>query len=150
MEKQPKQKQLERGSVISQIGSILIVAFIFALILAYSAYGKITQERLAINNVAKEYLYKMEEMGFLSSEDQVNLDLDMANIGATIVSYTTSDGSITDTSQVTYGDRVTLALAISFQNPLYRVFSTDEAMFQIHGFEENLNYELVMSSTAKW
>lgn len=151
--------RLEKGNVIDQIGSILVVAFIFCLILAYSAYGKITQERLAINNVAKEYLYKMEEIGYMSPEDFQNFKDDMSNIGVTVVgadgstdaSVLTAQGEQTDYNQVTYGDTVTLAFTVQFENPFYTIFTKEGgSLFNIMGFEENISYDVVMSSTAKW
>lgn len=145
-----KEKKIEKGNIIDQLGSIILVAFVFALILAYSGYGKVTQERLAINNVAKEYLYKMEEQGYLSSDNEDLLVSDMKSIGATVNSTKLEDGTATSTSQVTYGDKVTLALQVSFSNPFYTLFGMKNSQFHIPGFEKELNYIVRMSSTAKW
>lgn len=148
-------KRFEDGNVIDQIGSIIVVAFIFCLILAYSAYGKITQERLSINNVAKEYLYKMEEIGYMSTEDFANFKDDMAAIGATVnaasVSELSAQGVQTDDTQVTYGDKVTLAFNVEFENPFYSIFTKEGgSLFRIMGFDEKISYDVIMSSTAKW
>lgn len=148
-------KRFEDGNVIDQIGSIIVVAFIFCLILAYSAYGKITQERLSINNVAKEYLYKMEEIGYMSTEDFANFKDDMAAIGATVnaasVSELGAQGVQTDDTQVTYGDKVTLAFNVEFENPFYSIFTKEGgSLFRIMGFDEKISYDVIMSSTAKW
>lgn len=148
-------KRFEDGNVIDQIGSIIVVAFIFCLILAYSAYGKITQERLSINNVAKEYLYKMEEIGYMSTEDFANFKDDMAAIGAIVnaasVSELGAQGVQTDDTQVTYGDKVTLAFNVEFENPFYSIFTKEGgSLFRIMGFDEKISYDVIMSSTAKW
>lgn len=121
----------------------------FALILAYASYGKITQERLAIDNVSKEYLYKMEEVGYLSDDDRDRLIEDMAAIGVVVNDFS-ANGVSTNTTQVTYGDKVTLALNVTFENPLYTTFSRNDSYIRFLGFEENLSYNIVMSSTAKW
>lgn len=150
-------KHLEKGNVIDQIGSIFVVAFIFAMILAYAAYGKVTQQRLSINNIAKEYLYRMEENGYMSDEDRENFVEDMSYIGVTVnggatsVSALTAKGEVTDGTQVTYGDKVTLAFTAEFENPFFSLFTkAGGSMFRIMGFEEKITYEVVMSSTAKW
>lgn len=142
-------KRFEEGNIIDQLGSIIMVAFMFALILAYASYGKITQERLAIDNVSKEYLYKMEEVGYLSDDDRDRLIEDMAAIGVVVNDFS-ANGVSTNTTQVTYGDKVTLALNVTFENPLYTTFSRNDSYIRFLGFEENLSYNIVMSSTAKW
>lgn len=140
----------EQANVIDQLGTIFVVAFVFALILAYSAYGKLVQERLAIDNVAKEYLYRMEEKGYLTSDDKILLEEDMESIGVKEIQFTSSSGVSTTETQVAYGDKVTLALNVEFINPLYATFSTEGAMIKIFGFEKNISYDVIMSSTAKW
>lgn len=143
-------KHLEKGNVIDQIGSVIVLAFMFCMILAYSAYGKITQERLLINNTAKEYLYRMEENGYMSPEDIVNFENDMKAIGATVTSLE-ANGEETDCDQVTYGDKVTLAFNVEFENPFFSVFTKEGgSLFRIMGFDEKISYDVVMSSTAKW
>ena len=145
-------ERLEYGNAIDQIGSILVVVFIFALILAYSAYGKLTQERLAVDNVAKEYLYKMEEYGYLRSEDEDAMVLAMESVGAEVVSFgdTTREKESASDAQVTYGDQVILDLTLSYPNPFFNVFSSDNAWIKILGFEEDIQYHIRMSATAKW
>lgn len=145
-------ERLEYGNVIDQIGSILVVIFIFALILAYSAYGKLTQERLAVDNVAKEYLYKMEEYGYLRIEDETEMVEAMNKVGATVVSFgeTTRESELSTDAQVTYGDQVVLDLTLTYPNPLFNVFSSDNAWIKIFGFDSEIEYRIRMSATAKW
>ncbi len=141
-----KEQRYEKGNIIDELGCILIIAFIFALILVFSSYGKATQLHLEINNIAKEYLYKMEETGYLSEEDEAALKANMIAIGATeiVVEATTT------TTQVPYGGKVTLAMNVTMTNPLYSTFGKDSSMFHIGGFSETLTYPVCMSSTSKW
>jgi len=148
-------KRLEEGTVIDQIGSVLVIAFIFCLILAYAAYGKVTQQRLAINNIAKEYLYRMEENGYMSDDDFNHFISDMSLIGVTInaadVASLGAQGEQTDYIQVTYGDKVTLAFTAEFENPFFSLFTKEGgSLFRIMGFDEKISYDVVTSSTAKW
>ena len=135
----------EKGNVIDQIGSILVMAFIFVMLLAFAAYGRMTQVRLEYNNIAKEYLYLMEQNGYLRAEDKTLLVDDFANAKANVV----IEPDTTEVQQ-TYGDKVTLHLTVTFQNPLYTVFSTDGAMFNIFGFNPDLVYEIKKTTTTKW
>lgn len=139
--------RMEPANIIDELGSIFVMIFIIALILLYTAYGKLTQERLAINNIAKEYLYKMEETGYLSDEDMDRMEADMKNIGVTEIIFDTVN---TDTKQVPYGDSVTLAFNVIFPNPLFETFSRDGSYIRVMGFDPYLSYDVNISSTAKW
>lgn len=152
----PFYKRKENGNAIDLIASVFVVAFIFALILSYACYGKTVQERLAIDNIAKKYLYRMEENGYMLPAEKDMMVADLGRIGATVEengwTVTTSSGTyVTDESQVTYGDTVTLACKVKFPNPFYQTFGTAGAFFRMNRYtEEYVSYEIVMSSTSKW
>ncbi len=147
-----KNIRIEEGNIIDCLAAILIVFFIFAMILAYSAYGKITQERLLIDQRAKEYLYRMEEYGYIKEGDPDEshapstneLIQELADMGVTV----TIDDATT-TEQAGYGDKVTLAFNSVFPNPLFVTFG-QASMFKILGFNNTISYFVTMSSTAKW
>ena len=139
-------RRIEPANIIDELGSIFVMIFIIALILVFTSYGKLTQQRLAINNIAKEYLYKMEETGYLSVDDMVKMETDMKEIGVTELTF----GPETDTQQVTYGDSVTLAFHVVFPNPLFSTFSQEDSYIKILGFDPDLGYDVNISSTAKW
>ena len=145
----------EQGNVIDYLGSLFVVAFIFVMILAYAAYGKVTQQRLAIDNCAKEYLYRMEEYGFIA-KDAASVVGHSPTIAELVDSYeaigveAVVDEANTTVSQVGYGDPVTLTLTATFDNPLFTTFGDEDSMFSILGFDEKLAYNVSISSTAKW
>lgn len=137
-------RSLEHGNVIDQLGSIIVMAFVFAMILAYAAYGNVVQKRLSIDNTAKEYLYKMEQEGLLTDADKANMTKDLADAGVTV-----EDFNGTTTKQVAYGDKVELICKVKFENPLYTVFKKD-SLISISGFEETIEHTIKMSATSKW
>lgn len=139
-----KKNPTEEGNVVDQLGSIIVMMFIFAMILAFAAYGNSVQKRLNIDNIAKQYLYAMEQNGFLSEDDQKSMSDKLADIGVTIVNF---DGT-TDT-QVAYGDEVILDCDVEFQNPLYSVFENGRVV-NLPGFPATISYEIYISATSKW
>lgn len=143
--------RMENGNIIDELGSIFVMIFIVALILVYTAYGRLTQERLAVNNIAKEYLYKMEEQGYLSPDDKINMENDLASeVDGITVAWDAVTQNVNPEQQVTYGDTVTLSFSVTFPNPLFMTFSRDESYVKIPGFSNTLTYPVSVSSTAKW
>lgn len=139
-----KKTQTEEGNIIDQLGSIIVMVFIFAMILANAAYGSSVQKRLNIDNVAKTYLYIMEQNGYLSEEDETNMTNELASLGVSVVSF---EG--TTKTQVAYGDRVTLQCKVEFQNPLYSVFENG-AVVNLPGFPSTISYNIYSTATSKW
>lgn len=158
----------EAGNIIDELGSIIVIAFMFAMVLAYAGIAKLAEMKLGIDNVAKEYLYIMEEEGYLSTDEEESLTNDLVSLG---VDEDSLDFSGTDTSQVAYGDQVTLYFTGTFDNPLYDLLSSDKhsydgeayelnadgspvdsnrTMFTIAGLSEKITFTINFSSTAKW
>lgn len=136
----------EKGNIIDQLGSIIVMAFVFAMILAFAAYGKIVLMKLAVNNTAKEYLYKMEQNGYMSDDDQKEMTAKLEERGITVQ----EDGFTgTTSSQVPYGDQVVLMCKVEFTNPLYSVFK-EGSYIVIPGFPDKLTYDVSLSATSKW
>ena len=139
-------KDREDGNIIDQLGTIIIMLFIFSMVLAYAAYGKTVQQKLMIDNTAKEYLYIMEQTGYLQDTDKGTLTTSLNDKGITV----TDDFAGTDFNQVAYGDKVTLSFQCEFQNPLFTTFSKDSALFHIPGLNKMITYTVYMTATSKW
>lgn len=139
-------KTTEKGNIIDQLGSIIVMAFVFAMILAFAAYGKIVQAKLSINNIAKEYLYRMEQNGLMTSEDMAEMTEKLANEGITVIE---NGFNGTTTEQVPYGEEVILICNVEFENPLYSVFK-EGSYIVISGFPEKLQYGVSLPATSKW
>ena len=141
----------EQGTVLAdELGSLLVIAFMFAILLAYAGYSKMVQMKLSIDNVSKEYLYQMEQDGYLSEEMKGFMIEDLKLLG--IYEDSISFEETTET-QVAYGDRVTLNCSVTFANPLYDLLSADrhgESLFSVIGLKKTVTYKISMSATAKW
>lgn len=156
----------ESGSlVIDELGSLLVMAFVFAMLLAYVAYSKQVQMKLAIDNVAKEYLYQMEQEGYLSNEMMNLMTEDLVLIGVKRESISFAGTSHMDTNQAAYGDIITLRCSVTFDNPLYTLLSVEKhsngqeynpqtnasgTFFTIAGLNPTITYNINMPATAKW
>lgn len=141
-----KQKSKEDGNFIDMMGSLFIMVFIFALILAFAAFGSMVRTRLAIDNNAKEYLYQMEQSGFLSSTLKDQFKNNLEGLGCTnVVIDATSD-------KVPYGSSIKLGYECEYPNPLYKYISEEKngnAMgFGIIGISQTIHYKNTMTATA--
>lgn len=145
-EKIRKENLTEEGNIIDQLGSIIVMVFVFAMILANAAYGKTVQMKLSIDNIAKEYLYAMEQNGILDADNKNNMVSDLADIGVTVVD---DFAGSTVEKQAAYGDKVKLICHVQFENPLYSVFENG-VVVTIPGFVQTIDYEINMSATSKW
>lgn len=166
-----KGKKMEQGNlIVDQLSSIIVMAFMFAMLLAYVSSSKLVQMRLAIDNIAKEYLYQMEQKGLLTGEMMGFMKDDLAAIGIYEDSIVFDGTSHTGTTQAAYGDKVTLKCTVTFPNPIYtllsaetrgngRPYELDEngnptnpegTMFTLGGISPTITYTANMSATAKW
>ena len=149
----------EHGTLFfDEIGSIFIIFLTFSLILAFACYAKLITIKLSVNNITKEYLYQMEQYGYLSADLQDNMreDLNKMNIHTEDDCFTgTSHGA---TNQARYGEKITLVCDVFFENPLYTYLSSKEhpdehgILFTIDIPESNkyIYYTVEMLSTSKW
>jgi len=140
----------EDGNIIDELGSIFVMAFIFALILAFAVYGRMVQTRLAIDNIAKEYLYEMEQEGTLAKESQALMTADLAAMGVEIDTDAGGWGVTDIDNQVPYGDEVVLECHVQFKNPLFQVFSGSTWVSGALSIDENLHYAVNFKATSKW
>lgn len=152
-------KKMDIGNIVDQLGSMLIMMFCFALIFAMSAYGKMVEMKLDINNICKTYLYQMEQDGCLTTTNQASMLNELANIGVMIdgdtLKDTTNLGDGAD-NQAAYGDKMKLVCHAKFTNPLYQLLGketkpqNDNLYFVVPGLSPTLSYTVELSATAKW
>lgn len=144
------------------IAAIFIMSFAIAMVFLFAGYSKVVQQRLAVDNIAKEYLYKAEENGYLTSEDIDNLTNDLIKTGC----YKSSiDFTGTTVSQVAYGGKVTVTIKCEYDNPLFTLFTKqisagsdyhvnestiDKDGKETTGTKPKLKYFHSISSTSKW
>lgn len=149
--------QMEAGNIVDQLGSLLVMLFMFVMVMVFAAYSKSAMMRISIDNITKEYLYQMEQYGCLTTEMQAAMRQELRDIG---VDYGTNGETISfeGTSnlgdhQATYGDRVTIVCTMTFPNPIYEVVSSEKKgnmLFTVAGIPRTISYTSKMSATSKW
>ena len=101
-------------------------------------------------NVLKEYLYLAEQNGYLSDDQILMMREDLIAVGIEPSSIETSG---TTTSQVAYGQEVTVKCRCSFLNPIYSLLSKEEkgsSYYTVANVNSMLTYERTLTATAKW
>lgn len=161
----PSSNRMENGNIIDNLSAIIVMVFVFAVLYAFISYGKCVMIKLKADNITKEYLYKMEEWGYLRAEDEKALKDALTEAGFTNISINTN---VPIGKQVAYGDKVELTITVSVRNPVYEVlgaeprggeFTLDKngyptnaggTMFTKAGLSPIITFSITMSSTSKW
>lgn len=141
----------EPGNIIDQLAGVLTMCFMFAALLAYICFGRMVQIRLDIDNIAKKYLYQMEQDGYLTDDNQKEMEKELKAIPEIKMTENpvTIDTSLTTTasSPADYGGIVTLDFTVQIHNPLYDHFKKP-GWFHVD-VNETEEYHVNISSTAK-
>lgn len=146
-------KAQESGNVIDLTSSFLVMFFAFALLLLFLVFSKTAAVKLSIDMVAKDTIYKMEEVGCMTTEIEDGFKQQLKDNGIYVTAASgTKNASITrqsgtTTTQQQYGDEVTLDYIIYFDNPLY-----DQGLLQFFPAAQNktISYHVKRSTTSKW
>lgn len=157
--------KMEDGNIVDNLTVIIIMVFVFAVLFAFISYSKCVMIKLNADSITKEYLYKMEEWGYLKPEDKEALIKDLENAGFTVNRIETN---IPVGKQAAYGDKVVLTITVSIQNPVYEILGAEKkggeyvldengnqtntggTMFVKAGLSPILTFSVSMSSTSKW
>ena len=155
----------EEGNAIDWMAGVIIMIMMFVMIMAFAAYGRQVDIRLDVNTVSKKYLYKLEEFGYLTSEEYNEYLDELKGIftnseDVTVTSITDSTGKsgtpVGKSNQVAYGDTVKLMAKIKFRNPIYTYMDTrgkknkGTLWFSVTGLDEYTEYTIDISGTSKW
>lgn len=143
-----EQKNEEGSMLIDEMASLLVMVFVFVMVLVYISYTQMIQTKMVIDNKAKEYLYAMEEEGYLTTTLKNEMKSELEALGCNVVSFTG-----TTVTQVEYGKGIKLYCKVTFPNPLYKNLSSEKhggGIFTMIGLTDTITYEIKMSSTSKW
>lgn len=131
--------------MVDNLGAVMVILFVFLMLAAYIQYAQLVEIKLACDNVAKRYLYQMEQTGFLSETDKQNMREDLAlAIGLSEAQKNSIrfSGAGTDGTQVPYGGKVELICDITFDNPVSKKFWAADP--------DTITYRVSMAATSKW
>lgn len=142
----------EEGSsiAIDLCACLLVFVFSFGMIIAYLSYTQAAQMKMQIDNVGKEYIYKLEETGLFDSTMQAGLVTELEGLGCTIVPGSFHTNA---TTQVAYGKEITYEITITFPNPLYERLGAEKkgaSIVTVAGIKPNITYTIERRSTSRW
>lgn len=132
----------KRGEVEEFFVQILGIIFAFAIMIYGIYYAKTIIVYNNANQIAREYILRMETNGFLSSEDIENLKTEAGKAGMNNVSI---DASATQPGDTKYGDKVTLT--INFDEQVKKI---NLSYFNPKDEPDKISVEITKSSTAKF
>ena len=145
-------KQEESGNMIDLTACLLVFVFTFAMILLYMAYTKSAQMKMTVDNVAKEYIYRLEETGIIDDTMKANLEKSLKAVGCTNVTF--PDGwSNAYKRQVPYGDELYFRVEMDLPNPLYEMLGAESGKETIVTFSfipKTIHYTLERRSVSRW
>lgn len=149
----------ESGILVADaLSCFLLIAFTFLMIYVCACYVRMIQIRLEINEIGRQYLYKIEAKGYLTDDDKNDMIKELTESiyinGKSIVFVDSIDFSGTSTSKIEYGETVNLVCKLEFANPLYTYFlnlKNEGSMFDIDiPSSQRVTHIIDMSATSKW
>lgn len=129
---------------------LMVFIFSFGMILAYLSYTQAAQMKMQIDNVAKEYIYKLEETGMFDNTMKNGLKTSLEACGCTVDMTTFQTNAST---QVDYGKEVRYQVTVSFPNPLYQRLGGEvhgESIVTVMGLKPMITYTIERRSTSRW
>lgn len=95
--------EAREGSVSELLATGLCILAMTAVMMSYMGSVGLIQQKMAVSQLARKYILRMETVGYLTENDQVSLQQELIEQGVTDISL---DGS---TMHVTmYGEPITL------------------------------------------
>lgn len=96
----------DRGNVANLMITGIFLLAMTAMMLAYMENAKLIQCKLEVNQIAREYILRMETKGYLDSEDRLSLLWKLQEEGMTQV-----DLEGTTYEEVGYGEPIVLKIS---------------------------------------
>lgn len=142
-----KPRKMEKGDMLTYfVTSMFVLFFMFSLLYLWMCYAKIVQLKLDCNDIAKKYLYIMEQNGGLTSAEINALKADLVAVGADTNSIDLSGSTIPSLTgiSVNYGDKITLQIEAKAQSPMYSL------MRNIFKYYNIVSSDATFDNTYKW
>lgn len=95
----------ERGSIGDLMSAGICMLAMTVLMLSYMDNVWLIHQKTAVSQIARQYILRMETVGYLTEEDRIRLGRELEDAGVTGLEL---DG--TTLSPVTYGDIITLEI----------------------------------------
>ncbi|MDE6924875.1 MAG: hypothetical protein K2P59_06375 [Acetatifactor sp.] len=95
----------ERGSIGDIMAAGICMLAMTVLMLSYLANVRLIHQKTEVSQIARQYILKMETVGYLTEEDRIRLGRELEVVGVTELELTG-----TTMTPVTYGDIITLEI----------------------------------------
>lgn len=143
MQTLPKRKEKEPGNAIDLMASGFVLLFCILMILFTLSYAEVVELKLEADMIGKNYLYRMEQEGYLSPDGKSEM----------IAAFQEKEMQViinlaTTIQQVPYGEPVTLDVNITCKNPVYEQLQNNWLINTI--IKPELKYHLNYTTTSKW
>lgn len=131
----------KKGSVAKFGIPLFTMIAIFSIIVMFITYLNDLDKKDSVSIIAREYLLKMETVGYLNSTDEAELYKDLEELGVKNISI-----QGTTRSKVGYGKKITLSIKGEMEITNYTI----ENMFKITNTPKVIPINELKSSTAKY
>ncbi len=95
----------EKGSIGDVMSAGICMLALTALMLSYMDNVRLIHQKTEVSQIARQYILKMETVGYLTEEDRIGLRMELDGAGVSELELTG-----TTMSPVTYGDIITLEI----------------------------------------
>lgn len=95
-----------KGNIIDWLGSVIVILAIVLLILSYLNFTRVFDIKEDVKQVSREYMLKMETVGYLTPEDSVSLTNRLNALGVKNIDLTGS----TVGEPAGYGNSIVLSI----------------------------------------
>lgn len=143
-----KKRKLHNSNIMSQVGSLIVMLFVVAILLLYIDYSHIVMTKIDLDNLTKNMLLTAEMYGGLSEEDMDSFYKNLATLGIEKEDIIDADfPTKKDKGQITYGKKIEISYTIKITSPVYERFSGSMFGSKV---SPTLNIPIYGTTVSKW
>ena len=91
------------GNVSELLATCICILGMTAVMMSYMGSMELVQQKMAVNQLARRYILRMETVGYLTEADRISLQTELQQIGVANI-----DLSGTTLKEVAYGEPISL------------------------------------------
>lgn len=132
-----------KGNVIDWLGSLIFILAVVLLIFTYLNFTRVFDIKEDVKQASREYMLKMETVGYLTPEDRASLTAKLQSLGVTGIDL----AGTTSGAPAGYGNRIVLVIKCKIPGDVLDINgSIFNAVFRDTSFPMTVTRE----STAKY
>ena len=146
-------RKLHKSNMMSEIGSLLVMMFVVAILLLYIDYSRIITAKIDMDNLNKNMLLIAEMQGGLSEEDMNDFyeNLESMGIPKSCVMEDTNHPfpKIATEGQVPYGEQIIISYTVNLASPVYERFCNN-SLFRATNASPTIPIHIYGKTVSKW